>query len=452
MIVRSSQIPRLTGLLALSLGVVLLAHPVDAQTPSGPSQPRRVSLGFDGLEQEVETIADELELDLLEGNEKVSTWLLKTAPGISEVQFSQVLVTLGTYNGTLYAEEDLRADIPDVAGCRADGGSTAGEVQPQQCTVGFVDGDPTDEKYASQSALKQISATSAHWLKRSYTPVVAVIDTGIDPGHKWLAGQLFSLGHDFVDEAPGGFERTDGIDDDGDGLLDEAYGHGTHIAGTIIAVDPKALILPIRAMDTDGGGFAFDIAQAIFYAVDEGADIINLSLSVSHPAQSLISALQYAEAADVVVFTSAGNTGGDVLFPGNYDASEHAVILPAIAGAVLDGREILTVAAVDASDIKADFSAWGPDVDICAPGVAVYSTFPGDQFAWYSGTSMATAIASGVAALTLGIGGPGPIKSGELLRQSADPVDSLNAPFEGGLGAGRLDALAAGLDALKLKP
>jgi thermitase len=279
--------------------------------------------------------------------------------------------------------------------------------------------------------------------------VVAVIDTGVDMGHPLFAGKLHSYGWDFVDGHQGGWDLPNGVDDDNDGLVDEAVGHGTHIAGSVLLVDPKCRILPVRALDSDGAGSGYRVAESIFYAVDAGANVINLSLSFQVLSGAVIAALQYAEAFGVTVLTSAGNTGGPVLFPGDYDPLAVTWKLPLLGQLQLNGNSILTVAAVNSGDQKLSFSAYGPHVDISAPGAAIYSSVPGGTYAWWSGTSMATGIASGVAALTIGIGGPYPLTNAPfLLRQTAVDTDAKNPGYAGQLGEGRVDAWAAGLAAL----
>ena len=153
MTARSTRRP-LPGLLAVGLATCLLSLPAEAQSRgraakkaqpatspaqsgaqyAGLSAPKRVALGFEGEEADIEAIAEQLDLDVIKGSERKSTWLMETEPGVTPNQLSQILVTLGTFQGTLYAEEDLRADIPDVAGCAA-GPPPPGEVEPQQCTA-----------------------------------------------------------------------------------------------------------------------------------------------------------------------------------------------------------------------------------------------------------------------------------------------------------------------------
>ncbi len=394
------------------------------------------------LDQTQTTVADAL---IAKG-----LYLLEAPAGTTDTELSLLLAQLEGEQGVVFAEADARGQPSETEGC---GNSTSGDpaAHPQQCTVGFVDGTPTTAEYIGQSAVSQIRADDAQAaLPHPFSAVVAVIDTGLDMSHPLFAGRLFSDGYDFVDGHPGAWEVADGVDDDGDGLADEAYGHGTHVAGSILLVDPGARLLPVRALDSDGVGSGYRLAEALFYAVDSGADVINLSVSMQVTSLAVVSALQYAEALGVTVVTSAGNTGGEVLFPGNYDPASVTWQLPLLPPwLVLDGAPVVTVTAVDAADHKADFAAAGPFVDLSSPGVDVYSAFPGGGYAWWSGTSMATGVASGAAALMLGIGGPWPLTdAAQVLQDNAENIDALNPGYVGALGAGRIDAFAAGLDAL----
>jgi subtilisin family serine protease len=190
----------------------------------------------------------------------------------------------------LFAEPDGRARSNEVDQCgQQPGGGTA---HPQQCTVGFVDGTPTSGEYTGQSAVNQIHANTAQAIPHPFAVVVAVIDTGVDMGHPLFAGKLHSYGWDFVDGHQGGWDLPNGVDDDNDGLVDEAVGHGTHIAGSVLLVDPKCRILPVRALDSDGAGSGYRVAESIFYAVDAGANVINLSLSFQVLSGAVIAELQ----------------------------------------------------------------------------------------------------------------------------------------------------------------
>ncbi|AHF64084.1 Subtilisin-like serine proteases-like protein [Synechococcus sp. WH 8109] len=212
--------------------------------------------------------------------------------------------------------------------------------------------------------------------------VVAVIDTGVDLDHREFTGRIVQ-GYDFVDN---------------DLIADDGNGHGTHVAGTIagayddfgvtgVAFDSE--IMPIRVLGNDGTGYTSDIISGIRYAADNNADVINLSLGGGGYSQSMADAIEYATNRGSVVVMAAGNSGG--ISP-EYPAA-HAI------------NNGLAVGAVDQYENLADFSnlAGSTTIDyVTAPGVDVYSSIPGDSYAFYSGTSMATPHVAGAAALLSG--------------------------------------------------
>jgi hypothetical protein len=388
-------------------------------------------------------------VQLIQGSQRTNFYQIQAPSGITGNALKKLLNKLSGLPGVLVAELDQRVFTHETESCIDDGLGGVGQAGAQQCTVAWIDGTPTLPEYISQTALEQIDAITPTRFTPSYTPVVAVIDTGIDPSHPVFEDRLAGAGYDFITGKNRGWDKANGKDDDGDGLVDEGYGHGTHIAGAVLAVDPYALILPIRVLDSEGNGSAYNVATGILWAVDQGADVINLSLSMLEVSETVAGALQYAEAHGVLVFTSAGNTGDKVLFPGNYDPADISFVLPGLEGFVFDGEEIVTVAAVNDLDVKAAFSAWGVDIDVCAPGVAVYSALPDNHYGWWSGTSMATALVSGTSALAIGLSGPTKTScSSTIVTQNALPIDHLNPVCAGGLGSGRVDALASALDAL----
>lgn len=443
----SHRTARRTALLGLALAGTLSSD-LRAGTGNPTPERQRIALVAEPLTEVSDILAGSPVEDdvVVEGGFlRQGVWTLTTTESLAPGPFAQLLDGLSDLDGVLLAEEDLRVSSNELAGCSLVPG---GEVFPQQCTIAEVDGTPTLGEFLAQSALDQIDAPEAQELPQGYQAVVAVIDTGLDQAHPVFTGRLFSTGYDFIHDRPRAWEIADGVDDDGDGYVDEAFGHGTHIAGTVALVNPECLILPVRSLDSEGNGSASGVAAGILYAVDQGADVINLSLSLDAPSQVLALALMYAESRGVLVFTSAGNTGGVVLFPGSYDPADFDVKPAGLEDEVFLGDTIITVAGVDDDDLKADFSAHGEDVDVSAPGVAVYGPMPGGGFAWWSGTSMATAVASGAASLVLGVSGPGQdLGPHELLVQAADDIDGLNPGFAGELGSGRLDLLTAALDA-----
>jgi len=205
--------------------------------------------------------------------------------------------------------------------------------------------------------------------------LVAVLDTGIDQQHEDLAGKV-----------AGSVNFTDTK------TVSDRLGHGTHVAGIIAATvnneigiagaAPNARLLNVKIADDKGMVWASAAAKGIIWAVDNGAKIINMSLAIPAATPALEEAVAYAWSKGVVIIAAAGNTGTSVP---TYPASCSHVI------------------AVAATDING--SLWGRSnhgdwVSACAPGVEIYSALPGNSYGYKSGTSMATAYVTAVAALT----------------------------------------------------
>jgi len=210
---------------------------------------------------------------------------------------------------------------------------------------------------------------------------VAILDTGIDPSHPDLAGRV-SQGVDFT-------ATGSSIDDNG---------HGTHVSGTVAAifsnndgvygVAPSASLYAVKVLDSTGSGYLDWIIAGIQWAIDNDIDIINMSLGTSSNVQSLEDACNAAFAEGILIVAAAGNSGNR---PGNRDTVEYP-------GGY---ASVIAVAASDSNDLRASFSSTGPDVELIAPGVSILSSIPGDGYAYYSGTSMASPHVAGVAALVL---------------------------------------------------
>jgi hypothetical protein len=254
---------------------------------------------------------------------------------------------------------------------------------------------------------------------------VAVLDTGIVE-HDFVDGNIEATGWDFVDEDADPRDERNGLDDDGDGLMDEGYGHGTFVASLIIAVAPEVRIVPYRVLDSDSTGHASTMATAITMAAERGADVINLSAGMPDRIKVIQDAVQAARARGVMVIASAGNTGtDDVNFPS------------AISNA-------FSVTAVDAADLLASFASYGTEVDLSAPGVELLGAFPYDVFpegtATWSGTSFSAALVSGGFALLRELF-PG-MSGDDLLDHLVDTAvatEGLNPQIGNRMGEGRLD-------------
>jgi thermitase len=249
--------------------------------------------------------------------------------------------------------------------------------------------------------------------------VVAVIDTGTDTNHPDLKDNVWVNPGESGSDLLGKDKATNGIDDDGNKLVDDVNGwdfyngdstvydaadgdkHGTHVAGTIAAagnndlgvvgVNWKAKIMPLKFLGPNGG-YTSDAVKAIDYAVAKGAKISNNSWGGGGYSQTLKDAIARADASGHLFVAAAGNGGSD----GAGDDNDATPSYPAS----YDSPNIISVAATDSKDALAGFSNYGAtSVDLSAPGVSILSTLPGDTYGGYSGTSMATPHVSGVAAL-----------------------------------------------------
>lgn len=278
----------------------------------------------------------------------------------------------------------------------------------------------------SQNSAKTMELEAAHNLSGGAGTLVAILDTGVQPDHPALLNSLDGLGYDFVDDDLAPFEEANGLDDDGDGRVDELYGHGTHIAGIVHLVAPEARLLPLRVLNSDGRGNTFRTASAIVYAAHHGADAINLSLGTSNQSLLLREAVSEAARLGVVVVAAAGNLNTDAR---QYPAAESCAV---------------AVTSVSNQDKKSSFANYGDWIGVAAPGENIYSAFPVDGYAWWSGTSMATPFVAGQAALLLGSNPQLTLdEAGRLIGGTAVSLDQKNPSYSGRLGEGRIDLLAS---------
>lgn|GEM_PF-1073564 len=245
---------------------------------------------------------------------------------------------------------------------------------------------PNDSYYPNQWALTKINAPQAWDIsKGSPSVVIAIIDSGIDYNHPDLRDKIVSPYNSVIDST----SITSVLDD---------VGHGTHVAGIaaatidngigIAGVGGNISIMPIKA-GYGGSFYSYDEANAIYYAVDHGARVINMSLGGTGYSYTVKNAVDYAWSHNVVVVAAAGNKGTSTP---QYPAAFSSVI---------------SVAATDQSDVDASFSNWGDWIEISAPGVNIYSTTPtyansfSTNYDYLTGTSMASPIVAGLAALTV---------------------------------------------------
>ncbi len=304
---------------------------------------------------------------------------------------------------------------------------------------------PNDPCYKFQWHLAQIGLPKAWKLGQGRDVVVAVIDTGVTKVPD-LADTAFVKGYNFV------ANNEDASDD---------HGHGTHVAGTIAQATNNALgvagvafgakIMPLKVLSARGSGSMAAIAQAIRYAADNGAHVVNMSLGGPFPVATIKAAVQYARSKGVVVVAAAGNDGrGRVSYPAKYPG-------------------VIAVAATQYDETTTFYSNWGGEIDVAAPGgnvrvdqngdgkpdgVLQNTVVPGDisrtDYLFFMGTSMASPHVAGVAALVVGAGVRRPeaveavlLETARRPKAIADRPDKRPGRIDDRYGAGLVDAHSA---------
>ena len=310
------------------------------------------------------------------------------------------------------------------------------------------------QTYADLWGLDKISAKKvwATGVSGKSSIIMAVVDSGLDLTHADIIDNLYAN----PSETAG-----NGVDDDGNGYIDDTVGwdfvnsdndptddylHGTHVAGTIAATGNngigmagvmwKAQILPVKVLGADGSGDTANTVNAIMYAVDQGADVINISIK-SGGGSELEAAVEYASSLGVVIVASAGNDATDAMnqAPAMYD-------------------DVITVASSSSSDELSSSSNFGAKIDVAAPGVDILSLLAADgtvsstssnvvgtNYLRISGTSMAAPHVSGVVGLLLA---KDPTLTAEEVRQAIRQTDDIgDSGWDEDTGYGRLNALKA---------
>jgi subtilisin family serine protease len=300
--------------------------------------------------------------------------------------------------------------------------------------------------YVAQPAnqLVRTAQTQAAWNVAGAGITVAVIDTGVDPTNPVLRSVLLN-GYDFTRNTSGGSEMSDVKADPDlseaqsatlnqrtvavldqrtvavlDGTSYSDFGHGTMTAGIVHLVAPQAKIMPLKAFAANGTGYDSDILRAIYYAVNNGAQVMNMSFDYTSYSPELATAIKYANSRGLISVASAGNDG------------EHTMVYPGGLPGVID------VASTSNADVQSSFTNYGaPPVFMAAPGEGVVTTYPWGTYAAGWGTSFSTPFVTGTAALMLGTNGKCSSSRVAGGLADADYIGNLN------LGFGRLDTYRA---------
>lgn len=326
-------------------------------------------------------------------------------------------------------EPEQRASLPELNGLTqptlTQSTTSILDTLPGRTLVSFF-GSTVPSNYTSQVATSIIRLSEARTAtKLTGSGTVAIIDTGADPNHPALAPVLLP-GYDFTRDVAGSSELADLdpamaaqlqqsttsildaqntlllngssvaiLDQSTTSILDQSttsildstlaeFGHGTMVAGIIHLIAPTAKIMPLKAFHADGSSSLSDIIRAIYYAADNGANIISMSFSLDQPSPGLQAAILYAFNKNVIMVASSGNDGLKTLvYPASF-------------------RGVQGIGSSTSTDLRSNFSNYGSGVvTFAAPGEGVITTYPGGNYAAGWGTSFSTPMVAGAAALIL---------------------------------------------------
>ena len=308
-------------------------------------------------------------------------------------------------------------------------------------------GAPVWNGYAHQPASQIVRVFEAqNTFQVTGAGTVAMIDTGVDTDHPALSPVLVP-GYDFTNNTPNADEKGT-LNHSSAAVLDggptealfvnpstlavvnettatflgggpySGFGHGTMTAGIVHLVAPTAKIMPLKAFSSDGSGYVSNIVRATYYAVGHGSKVISMSFSFNPSSKEMVKAINYANSRGVICVASAGNDGDDALV---YPAA-----LPQVMG----------VASTTDYDTRSNFSNYGSDVWVAAPGEGIISTYPYGTYSAAWGTSFSAPFVAGTAALLVDV-------SAKVNQQTAAAAIAHAKWISSDLGNGRLDIYSA---------
>jgi hypothetical protein len=368
-----------------------------------------------------------------------------TVRRIHGTNFYRLRIPLGQTEDTLRTQLESDADVLNASLNRI---VTSPFSVMSGSIMSFPDGEAKMDTSSGYQQQRQVfeghfKLPEVHLRSRGQGIVIAIIDTGLDWSHPAIASHIW---HDAREngEVPG-----DGLDNDHDGLTDDVQGwdlvdddpnpteqpgdpattvagHGTFIAGLINLLAPDASLMPIRAFSPVGESDEFTVAEAIKYASDHGACVINMSFGTYDDSKVLRDAISYARQQNVILIAAMGNEGTD----------EH----PQYPARLHD--DVMGIAAIDFLGLKTYFSNYGTYASVSAPGMRLVSLYPGGAYAVWSGTSFSAPLVVAEAALiAAATRDTSPVEG--IIEATAVNIDNLNPEYAGELGSGRMNPLNA---------
>lgn len=369
----------------------------------------------------------------------------------------------GNLLGIVHAEVDQLLNLFPIGSLNVLPSSLPAGLMSDRTPVPYLNsGGTVWNSYANQPAARIVRVSDAQsQFGVTGVGIVADIDTGVDPTHPALQSALLP-GYDFTRNQPGGSELTDvspascpftscppppcpdcssaQVNQSTAAVLDQstaavldcnqqtpcqyaAFGHGTMVMGVIHLVAPTAQLMPLKTFRADGTGFLSDIVRAVYYAVQNNAQVINMSFDTQAYSRELNKALNYARQNNVISVASAGNEG---------QSAPPLTVYPAEWQ-----NDVMGVASTSDQDTRSSFSNYGNAVVwVAAPGEAIVTTYPFGTYSAGWGTSFSAPFVSGGSALLLA--GQGNVNESRAARAMAHAQ-----PVGPQMGHGRLDLVQA---------